>query len=156
VLWAALEWPSTEHAAFALKAALMDVPVDESGQMGVFRLSETTTQTPLRLRQALETCNSYEEVQLQLSISRSTLLRWLEYDPELRTQWKKRKRADGLTNSFEAVLRFARTFPDSTPTELENALPAEYRYLARNAPQKLRTITATLRSRLPTQLPLNL
>jgi len=124
--------------------------------MGIFPLSETPTQTPLRLQQALDVCDSYEEVQLQLGISRSTLLRWLEYDPELRVRWKKRKRGDALANSFETALRFARIFPDATPTELENALPAEYRLLAKRAPQKLRIITAALPSRLPDQFPLDL
>lgn len=156
VLWAALEWPSVEHATFALKAALMDVTVEESGQMGIFPLSETPAQTPLRLQQALDVCDSYEEVRLQLGISRSTLLRWLEYDPELRVRWKKRKRDDALMNSFETAFRFARIFPDATPTELENALPAEYRLLAKRAPQKLRIITAALPSRLPNQFPLDL
>jgi len=155
VLWAALEWPSIEHATFALRSALQDVPVDESGQTSVFPLSEAPTQTPLRVRQALEICNSYEEVQLQLGISRATLLRWLEHDPELRVQWKKRKRADGLKNSFETVLRFARAFPYTTPSALESAFPAEYRYLSKNAPEKLRLITAALPSRIPSQLPLD-
>lgn len=154
VLWAALDWPSIEHASFALKAALLDTPVDESGQMGLFPVSESPMQTPLRIREALECCLSYEEVQARLGITRTTLLRWLELEPKLRVEWKLRKKTDRIELAVREASSFARSFPLASPTDLEGALPSHVRFLRKHATEKLRGITSTLQSRLPAQLKL--
>lgn len=156
VLWAALEWPSVKHAIVALNGALLDASFDESGQMGIFPLSQAPTQTPLRVREAIESCGSYQEVQLRLGLSRATLLRWLEHDPKLRIQWKMRKLANELDVSIQKLMSFARAFPHTSPKDLEQALPTHFRYLRSKAPEKLRLITSALPSRLPVQLPLDL
>lgn len=156
VLWAALDWPSVEHASFALKAALRDSSVDELGQMRLFPVSEMPTEIPLRIWEALEHCSSYEEVQFRLGITRATLLRWLDLDPKLRSAWKLRKRTDRVELALREVFKFARIHPLTCPTDLEEALPSHVRFLRRHAADRLRNITKMLKSRLPAQLKLEI
>jgi prenyltransferase beta subunit len=155
-LWAALEWKSVEHATSTLAVTLTGTAVEESGQLGLFPLTETPVLTPVRLSEAIETLSSYDEVQVKLGITRSTLIRWLEHDPDLRAAWKGRKRSEGVAKALHDVLTFVRTFPQTSPSDLERELPRQVRNLRKQAPDRLRLIVSSLPSRLPAQLPLEL
>lgn len=157
IAWAALDWPSPEHAARALADSQRSEPVEVGGQWALFKTASPPNATtrmhpsPAAFEQALENETSYAGLIARLGVSRGDVVRWLEASPDARAAWRQRLQSLRLERAEADIRQFILQHPGTCRQELSEKVGAAMRLLRQHAPDILAQLLAAVPSRLDVQ-----
>lgn len=151
-LWASLEWMSPGQAAHAFEHAANGGLVHEGGQLGLFDLDQVPTmRAPAKVQDAFASSDSYAEVMARLLVSRSDVVRWLEQDPLLRSEWRQRLRAGRQSQCISRIREACSAANNLTRQRLEEVLGTEIQWLREHSPALLNEVLKSVPARASAQ-----
>lgn len=154
VLWCAMSLADRDITTRIFEDALRGRRSNSEGQRLLFAREPERYLAPAHVATAFARATSYADVMLELSASRSDVVRWLEADPALRKNWRGRLRKERLAKVTELLNHAIRHNSRMTRREFEREHDADVRWLRRHAPDVLRHFMKQLTSRTERQLSL--
>lgn len=155
LLWNALQWESPKVAVQSFADAATGQGPYVRGQLQLFsELEAGLRRTPDCVRDAFLSCDSYAEVMKCLGVSRHDVVRWLESDSELRSEWKARLRDGRRHECIERIADFVRRAPQCSRRDIEINCSAEFRWMREHAPSQFSALIKSMPSRGSEQLQL--
>ena len=152
VLWAALHWSNPDEATTAFEDAASGRVRWGGGQITLFgEHADLPMSAPEHVRSALMRANSYQDVMQQLGVSRGRIIRWLELDPDLRSEWKAQLRAGHQAQCEQVIRDTVLECNVATRADLESKCAAEVRWMREHAPAKLAAMLRSMPARLAVQ-----
>lgn len=103
------------------------------------------------MRSAFMGADSYQDVMLQLKVTRGRIVQWLEMDPELRTEWRAKLREGQQTKCEIAIRNAVLHGGANTRVRLEAECASEVRWMREHAPSKLAAMLKSMPARLAVQ-----
>lgn len=152
LLWCALDWSSPHEAADTFFSVASGNGTIACTQLELFESLEARSwPAPEHVRQAFLNCSTYAEVMTRLTVSRADVVRWLESDPGLRSEWRSRLRERKETECIENISIFTRKSPQCALSDLEKNCSAELRWLREHNPSRLDSLLKSVPRANPKQ-----
>lgn len=152
LLWNALEWKSQHELIHSFADAAAGRSPSIKGQLLLFNELPTDSRAaPQYVRDAFQCCDSYADVMVRLRVSRHDVVRWLEADPTLRSEWKSRLLSTRQAECIERIRRFILSAPQSRRVDIENHCSADYRWMREHVPNQLAALMKSLNNRSSSQ-----
>ena len=152
LLWSSLMWDTPDDAAKAFIGAAVNGQRTVSEQLDLFPATSTFPErAPESVVEAFAIADSYADVMIKLNVSRTDVVRWLEQDPTLRTEWRERLRSGRLRTCTERIRAAALHVETITRQSIERECSAEVRWLREHAPSTLTALMKSIPSRSSSQ-----
>ncbi|MDR7298653.1 hypothetical protein J2X16_004016 [Pelomonas aquatica] len=149
VLWAALDWDSPRSGAMAFEDAANGRPVAPDSQALLFPDAiPVSGRAPDVVQEAFATGDSYAEVMRLLNATRGDVVRWLEFDPQLREEWRQRMRDGRQAQCVARIRNYVADHPEARRQDIESECAGELRWLREHAPSLARVLYKSMPGRL--------
>lgn len=147
-LWSALNWESPEFAINVFFEAVYGLYKFDFGQIPLFdKDSAPQVSTPINVRAAFEKYDSYAEIMRSLGARRSDIIRWLDNDPELRSNWRSRLRQEKQKACIEYIRSYSISHGIFCLSFIEKGCQAEFRWLREHAPYAIKSLVKSFPKR---------
>lgn len=151
LFWAALSEGDSTFAVSSLKAVSQSTILADGDQYLMFSDLADSLRAPKKVWEAFIISDDYQSAMSLLGVSRGTLIRWLEDDPDLRSSWRRRLRNGRLGQTQDRLRHAIASDPSQSRDDFSRQFKSDCAWLREHFPDVLRNLLAFLPSRMDRQ-----